>query len=193
MSLAYSMPPFIHEAEYLAGEPLATERHEYVQGRIYAMAGSSKRHNRIAGNIYRALMSEPSECVAYISDMKVRAEKSHSYYYPDVVVGCNEEANEYFLEQPCLIVEVTSDSTLRKDYLEKALAYQSIAALQMYLIVAQDKVLVDVLRRGTEGDWELSQVDDLRAEIELPCPVMRLSVGQIYAGVVDITLTPLSR
>ena len=135
-------------------------------------------------------MSEPSECVAYISDMKVRAEKSHSYYYPDVVVGCNEEANEYFLEQPCLIVEVTSDSTLRKDYLEKALAYQSIAALQMYLIVAQDKVLVDVLRRGTEGDWELSQVDDLRAEIELPCPVMRLSVGQIYAGVVDITLTP---
>ena len=53
MSLAYSMPPFIHEAEYLAGEPLATERHEYVQGRIYAMAGSSKRHNRIAGNIYR--------------------------------------------------------------------------------------------------------------------------------------------
>lgn len=50
-----------------------------------------------------------------------------------------------------MLVEVTSDSTLRKDYLEKALAYQSIATVQMYLIVAQDKVLVDVLRRGTEG------------------------------------------
>lgn len=52
----------INEADYLIAELQALERHEYVNGRIYAMAGASKRHNRIAGNIYRALMSVSSSC-----------------------------------------------------------------------------------------------------------------------------------
>lgn len=183
MSLAHVLNPIIDEKDYLAGELQTSERHEYVQGRVYAMAGSSKRHNRIAGNIYRALMTQPSDCTAYISDMKVRAAKANSYYYTDVVVGCEDEKDEYYLESPCLIVEVTSDSTLRKDYLEKALAYQSIAALQRYIIVAQDKVLVDVLSRTAEGSWELSEFDQLEAELVLPCPSMTLTLQQIYEGI----------
>ncbi|TXH68300.1 MAG: Uma2 family endonuclease [Thiothrix sp.] len=173
----------INEADYLIAELQALERHEYVNGRIYAMAGASKRHNRIAGNIYRALMDNASSCTAYISDMKVHSEKYHSYYYPDVVLGCDsDETDDYVLEKPCLIVEVTSDSTLRKDYLEKSLAYQAIPSLQAYLIVAQDKVQVDMLTRGKDGSWELQQFNELGLELSLPCPVMSLSVATIYNG-----------
>lgn len=189
MSTAVScFSQLMSEAEYLNAERLASERHEYVQGQVYLMAGASKRHNRIAGNIYRALMDTTSDCVAYISDMKVHSEKYHCYYYPDVVLGCAaDETDDYILHQPCLVVEVTSDSTLRKDYLEKSLAYQAITSLQCYLIVAQDKVQVDMLVRDTESVWELRQFYDLEAELNLPCPPMTLLVGAIYQGV-DLTL-----
>jgi Uma2 family endonuclease len=174
---------WMNEADYLVAEQQATERHEYVNGRVYAMAGASKRHNRIAGNIYRAVMVAGSPCTAYISDMKVHSNKYHSYYYPDVVVGCDSnETDEYVLENPCLIVEVTSDSTLRKDYLEKSLAYQAISSVQAYLIVAQDKVQVDMLTRASDGSWELQQFNELDAELNLSCPLMMLSVAAIYAG-----------
>jgi len=174
---------FIGEADYLTGEQQATERHEYVKGRVYLMAGASKQHNRVARNMYRALMANLSPCTAYISDMKVRSEKYQCYYYPDVVVGCEaDEASDYILEKPCLIVEVSSDSTLRKDYLEKSLAYQAIPSVLVYLIVAQDKVQVDMLTRASDGSWELQQFNELEAELSLPCPAMVLSVAVIYEG-----------
>jgi len=89
------------------------------------------------------------------------------------------------LEKPCLIVEVASDSTIRKDYMEKSLVYQSIAALQAYLVVAQDRVQVDMLVRLEDGSWGLKKFDRLDDEIELPCLGMVLSVADIYCGVLD--------
>ena len=178
---------YISEHEYLEGEKLSSERHEYVDGQVYLMAGASKRHNRIAGNCYRAFMDAGnSQCEAFMGDLKVRASKQRkTYYYPDVVVGCAEDddADNYYLEKPCLIVEVTSASTLRKDYLEKALVYQSIPSLQAYLIVAQDKPQVDMLVRDTDGGWALQQFDQLQDEITLPCLEITLGLADIYAGV----------
>lgn len=176
---------FVSEADYLTGEQQATERHEYVNGRVYAMAGASKRHNRIAMNcvVQMTLAARNSPCTVYASDIKVHATKHHSYYYPDVVVGCeSDETSDYVLEKPCLIVEVSSDSTLRKDYLEKSLAYQAMPSLKAYLIVAQDKVQVDMLVRDVEGAWELQQFNELEAELSLPCPSLSLSVASIYEG-----------
>lgn len=175
----------ISEADYLASERQATERHEYVRGQVYLMAGASKRHNRIAMNcvVQMTLATRNTACNVYASEVKVHSEKYHCYYYPDVVVGCEpDEASDYILEQPCLIVEVSSDSTLRKDYLEKLLAYQTMPSLQAYLIVAQDKIQVDMLVRSADGLWELQQFNDLAAELNLPCPLMSLQVATIYEG-----------
>jgi Uma2 family endonuclease len=174
----------ISEQDYLAGEKLANERHEYVDGQIYLMAGSSKQHNRIAGNCYRAFMAGgDGRCEVFIGDIKVRVKGRTAYYYPDVVVGCAaEESDAYYLEQPCLIVEVSSDSTIRKDYLEKSLAYQSLASLQAYLIVAQDKPQVDMLLRNTAGGWVLQQFERLEDDFRLPCLDLTLNLTTLYAG-----------
>ncbi|WP_020557971.1 Uma2 family endonuclease [Thiofilum flexile] len=185
MPLAYDLPP-ISEDDYLARELGANERHEYVAGQVYLMAGSSKNHNRIALNIasYFNQLTRGSSCQVYASDMKVRIKERNSYYYPDVVVSCdNNDNNDYFLDYPCLIIEVTSDSTLRKDYLEKSLAYQSISSLQTYIIVAQDKYQVDILRRNAKGYWDLSQMTGLEQSIELPCPISHLSLQEIYQDI----------
>lgn len=66
-----------------------------------------------------------------------------------------DELDDYCLEKPCVIIEITSEPTLRKDYIEKSLAYQSISSLQAYLVVAQDKSQIDMLFRSKEGDWQL--------------------------------------
>ncbi len=77
-------------ADYLAGERESDVRHEYVDGQVYAMAGASDRHNRIAGNIFSRLNESlvDDQCEPFISDMKMMVSPV-LYYYPDVVVTCD--------------------------------------------------------------------------------------------------------
>nr|CAA6827989.1 MAG: Unknown protein [uncultured Thiotrichaceae bacterium] len=77
-----------------------------------AKSGPSKHHNRIAGNFYRLLMAGNSGCDVYLSDIKVRIRERNIYYYPDLIVGYEpDDTDDYYLENPCLIVEVLSDPT----------------------------------------------------------------------------------
>lgn len=179
-------PAYISEQEYLEGEKFAEERHEYVDGVAYAMAGASRRHNSIAFNIafQLRLASRDKPCDIHLSDVKARAQRSKAYYYPDVIVSCEQdEADEYYLEKPCLIVEVTSQATQWKDFTEKAVAYQKLASLQVYLIVAQDQPLVTMYYRDEESGWEVARFDDMGQSLTLPCPDSTLTLAEIYEGI----------
>lgn len=141
------------EAEYLEGEKNADIRHEYIDGRIYAMSGAKAAHNRIAGNIFAELRShlKGKPCQPYTADMKVRI--GSKYFYPDVMVDCSELPDEsYFTETPVLLVEVLSRSTRRMDETVKRAAYMQIPTLQEYLLIEQDFVEVTVMRRREQ--WQ---------------------------------------
>jgi len=117
--------------EYLEGEKESPIRHEYVNGYVYAMAGASDRHNRIALNIASRLNQLLIEgpCEVFISDMKLRV-SPNVYYYPDVVVCCDSPPlDAYVRSQPVLIIEVTSPTTQRIDHHEKLLASQHISGV----------------------------------------------------------------
>lgn len=177
---------YISETEYLEGEKLAEQKHEYVNGKVYAMAGASRRHNQIAFNIafHLRLASQNSPCNIYLSDIKARVQRSKAYYYPDVMVSCTQDdADEYYLETPCLIVEITSKSTQWKDYAEKLIAYQKLASLQTYLIVEQDQPLVTQYYRDAESGWQVARFDQLDQTLTLPCPEMTLALAAIYEGI----------
>ena len=183
---------FISEADYLQAEKLTDIRHEYVHGCVYALAGASLRHNDIALNTAFALRSAALAipCRVNVSDIKVCAAKSKAYFYPDVVVSCEQEsADAYYVEQPCLLVEVTSTSTAWTDQHQKVIAYQKLAALQTYLIIAQDRPQVTVYYRDAEGAWDVAFYDQLEQSIPLLCPFTKLKLADIYAGV-DFTQTP---
>lgn len=183
---------FISEADYLQAEKLTDIRHEYVHGCVYALAGASLRHNDIALNTAFALRSAALAipCRVNISDIKVCAAKSKAYFYPDVVVSCEQEsADAYYVEQPCLLVEVTSTATAWTDQHQKVIAYQKLAALQTYLIIAQDRPQVTVYYRDAEGAWDVALYDQLEQSIPLLCPPTELKLADIYAGV-DFTQTP---
>ena len=147
---------FISPQDYLLGENDRAdgEKYEYVNGEIYAMAGASRGHNRVAGNFFISLSLhlKGSRCEVFQSDMKVGIETlgDTRYYYPDVQVTCEEETATYYNTSPCLIVEVLSDATARKDRTEKLAAYRLIPALQEYVLCSQEVPHIEIYRRSSE-------------------------------------------
>lgn len=165
-------------AEYLEGESHSQVKHEYVRGRVYAMVGASKAHNRIALNIGytldRHLRGGP--CSVFVSDVKVRI--GEIFYYPDVSVTCSPADTEpFFNSEPSLIVEVLSATTEAVDRLDKRLAYQSLPSLREYVLVSQDRRQVELYRRQAQG-WDLEVFlagDTVRLEsIEFELPLAEI-------------------
>lgn len=182
MALNYQQR-FISEQEYLEGERLSAIRHEYINGDVYAMAGASKNHDRIAGNVFRKFGNhlENTPCEPFSSDMKVKVGKD--FFYPDVIVVCDDKTeDDYYTESPIIIVEVLSRSTRRTDQALKRLAYQNLPSLQEYVLIEQDFVDVEICRRERHWQSEHYYLGDevCFAAIDLP-----LSVEAIYARVVN--------
>jgi Uma2 family endonuclease len=166
MSTVTNLEP-ISIDDYLRQEELSGTRHEYVKGVVYAMVGGTARHNLITGAIASALRShlKGTPCSVFMSDMKVQT--SEIFYYPDVMVVCDPvDPDSLYQTRPVLLVEVLSNSTESKDRLEKLVAYQSIPSLQEYILVAQDKVAIDIYRRNKDV-WQLESLtyhDQIRLE-----------------------------
>ena len=179
-------PAYISEQAYWEGETLAEIRHEYVKGKVFAMPGNSRRHNRIVLNVALALdlAEKSSGCSTTMLTVKVRVQGADAYYYPNVMVGCErDETHAYYLEKPCLLVEVNSKATAWKNFTEKVIAYQKLASLQAYLIVAQDQPLVTMYYRDAETGWEVARFDGLKQALTLPCPDCTLTLADIYEGI----------
>lgn len=141
---------FISIEEYLAGELLADTKHEYIDGDVYAMAGASKNHESIAGNVLAEIRQhlKNTPCRPFGSDVKVKVGKQ--FFYPDVMVVCEDNTdNPYYTESPILVVEVLSKSTRRTDETIKRTAYQSLPSVQEYVLIEQDFVDVEVCRRSS--------------------------------------------
>jgi Uma2 family endonuclease len=155
--------------DYLAFEERSPIRHEYVDGRIVAMTGSTQRHNTIAGNINSILRNhlKGGPCRAFIIDLKVHVSAANSFYYPDVVVACGKHADEsMFIAEPSLIVEVLSPSTASVDRREKFIAYRQIPSLREYMIVGTKRRHIELHRRNDAGSWDVLQfVNDDKLEL----------------------------
>jgi Uma2 family endonuclease len=169
--------------EYLEFENNSEFKHEYVGWHLYAMTGVTRRQSRISGNIF-ALLREAAKagpCRIHQSDMRVPTPDG-PVYYPDVVVACGEEPDDPYCEDtPCLIIEVLSPSTALTDRREKLLSYRRISSLQAYLIVEQDKALVERHYRDDSGAWQAEILSE--GGIPVPCPQgVELSLTGIYVS-----------
>ena len=184
MSALGARRPFISIEDYLAGEADGEQRHDYIDGQVYAMTGASDRHGLILNALAYAMTpaARRKGCQLFTSDMKVRvdiADKT-SFYYPELVLSCDPQDREtYFRRAPCLLVEVLSESTARVDRREKLLAYQTLPSLQGYLLVEQDLARVELYRRDI--GWRVQEVE--QGEVMLPCLDMPLSLADIYQDV----------
>jgi Uma2 family endonuclease len=148
---AHKLP--ITAAEYLEGELRSELRHEFVDGRVYAMSGASRRHNEIcldlAANLQAQLRGGPSR--TYIEAVKVQIadDIGEAYYYPDVFVACEpNDDDSHVVQHPKLIIEVLSESTARIDRSDKLTNYKRIPSVEEIVLIEQDWPEILVFRRS---------------------------------------------
>jgi len=144
--------------EYLEGEKASEYRHQYVDGEIFAMAGSSDAHASISINIAAHLKGQlrGSGCRTYIGDMKVKASET-KYFYPDILVTCDKRDSQqnYSKLHPKLLIEVLSPSTEAYDRGKKFEYYRQLDSLEEYALISQDDYHVDIFRKNQQHRWEL--------------------------------------
>ncbi|MFZ1570977.1 MAG: Uma2 family endonuclease [Thiolinea sp.] len=180
MPLAQSLSHLSIE-HYLQGETTSEIKHEYVEGQVYAMAGASINHNRISSNLLTAIAAQlPDACEVFTSDLLVKT-RVNRFRYPDLVAFCEQQqGNQQFLDNPLLIVEILSKSTRQQDKGIKRTEYLSLPSLQEYMLVEQDFVEVEVLRRSQGWKSENYYLGD---NFKLESINVELSVVDIYRKV----------
>lgn len=143
--------------QYLELEAKRSSKHEYIDGRAYAMAGTTDTHNAIIGNLFVAARNclRGSECRAYFTDIKVRLEERNCFYYPDLFVTCDPRDRETstYKRFPRLIIEVLSESTEAFDRGDKFHDYQTLSSLEEYVLVNSKRQQVEIFRRNEQGLW----------------------------------------
>lgn len=180
-------------ADYLEGEEVSPVKHEFVDGVVYAMAGASVNHNRIATNSVGAFYVQlrGQRCQVFNSDTKVRIRQSHStrFYYPDLSVVCRPNpGTDSYHDEPVVIIKVISESTRRVDEFEKRDAYLSINSLNVYILLETTTATAMVYRRIDIG-FATEIYEGIDTIIRLPEIGCSLNLAECYANVDFLPLT----
>jgi Uma2 family endonuclease len=176
-------------AEYLAMETVAEYKSEYYNGKIYALAGGTPDHSKIALNFGAELLRllEPKPCHVFNSDMRLFVERSGLYTYPDVMVICGKielvKNRNDTVTNPILLVEVLSESTRDYDRGTKFNFYKQIPTLQEYVVVESENPHVECYRRTRGDQWLIEMYDDLDATVTLESVACEIPLQRIYSKV----------
>jgi Uma2 family endonuclease len=187
--------PYFTVEQYLAIERSANDRYEFLDGEIYSMAGESWEHGTISGNFFAAIFAhlKGKRCQAQTKDTKVRSGPSPEgarqseglYSYPDIVVVCGEpefhDLKRDIVTNPKVIIEVLSPATENFDRGEKCRHYQMWnETLTDYLLVSQDKTLVEHFIRQADGLWSFQRYTKLDEEVVIASIECRVKMQDIY-------------
>lgn len=179
--------PKMTPEEYFAWEEQQLEKHEYINGEIYAMSGGSVNHGRIALKLAAMFDRhlENSGCMTGNSDIKINILNTNTYTYPDVSVTCDDrdKTTPHYFTYPCLIVEVLSASTEAYDRGGKFRLYRHNPQLKDYLLVSSTSIEVDLYHQKDNGEWSIInyQAGDV---IELKSIQLTWAIEQVYRGLV---------
>lgn len=179
----------ISPIEYLEMERLATEKHEYYCGEIYAMSGASIPHNIIATNCTVTLGNKlkGKKCRPYGSDLRIHIPKNSLYTYPDISIICGkvETIDKQFdtATNATVIIEILSPSTRNYDKGEKFTLYRDIETLQEYIVVDSEKISVEKYIRNKDGSWQFTEYKSLDQMISLDSVSVELKLSEIYEDV----------
>ena len=177
------------EEQYLEIERRAEYKSEYLNGEMFAMAGAKAPHNLLIANLIIELGQQlrPRRCPVFPSEMRVRVKPGGLYTYPDVIALCGEphflDLEQDTLLNPQVIVEVLSPSTEAYDRGRKFEMYQAIESLREYVLVASDRVHVDLYVRQPDGRWMRTSADSIDASLSLESVDAQLKLSGLYQNI----------
>lgn len=173
--------------EYFAWEEKQLERHELIDGRVYAMSGGTQNHSAIKLNIGSLIKAHlrGRKCSVFNSDLKVNILNTSNYTYPDLSVTCDDRdrENANYITYPCSIVEVLSDSTEAYDRGKKFEKYRRNPNLVDYVLVSSDEIAIDIYHKNEAGEWIIVSYRE-GDRVELKSIDLSLPIEQFYEGIV---------
>jgi Uma2 family endonuclease len=175
--------------DYLDVEASSEERHEYLDGQIWAMSGGTPRHSRVKTNLLLDLggLLGNGPCQVYDSDLRVRTLETGLATYPDLTVICGPLARHPedpdAITNPTLVAEVLSPTTEGWDRGGKFRHLGLAEALQQYVLLSQDEPLVEVYTRAGDA-WELRRYGPGQ-RVPLPSVGGELEVDPLYRNLPD--------
>lgn len=186
MALAQRHPVFTVE-NYLEFERNQPERHEFLDGSVYAMAGESISHSTICFNLYRITGNElrGKRCRGFSPNMKITVNDRGLFAYPDLAIVCGEpefyDNRKDVIINPTVIFEVLSPSTESYDRGEKFLRYSNfIETLEDYILISQDEFLIEHFSKKENGGWEKSEIRGSDAILKIDSIECEIFLSELY-------------
>ena len=178
--------------EYFALEEQSEVRHEFFDGEVFAMAGGTKSHNLIKGNMMVNIRAGVRQkgCRAYDESVRLAVQDDFHYTYPDIMVSCDpaDRRDPLLIRQPVLIGEVLSPSTADYDRSRKFNQYKKLASLRHYILVSQTAWVLEWFRRDDLGQWIYTVLSDPTDILEIADLNLRLPLAEVYE---DTDVAPL--
>lgn len=180
---------YITEQEYLTTERLATEKHEYFQGEIFAMSGASKAHNEIFTNALGELIIQLKgrTCRPYGSDFRINIPRNTLYTYPDISFFCSDpqtlDAEDDTATNPTVIIEILSASTRNYDQGEKFNLYREIDTLKEYILIDSQAIKVIKHSKNEDNSWLLVEYKSIEDVFFIKSIDVELSLINLYDNV----------
>ncbi len=177
---------FISIEEFIEMENKATEKHEYFQGEVFAMAGASDNHNEIFSNLFSELSVQlkGKTCRPYGSDKRLYIRENTLLTYPDISVYCNKSApfgkGEMTFVDPTVLIEILSESTKNYDRGVKFSLYRDIPTLLEYILVDSQSIRVEIFRLNESKHWELEEYKSLDESLFISALNVRISLRELY-------------
>ena len=184
LALVQTHPVFSGE-EYLKFERFAQERHEFLDGSVYAMAGESRKHSTICFNLYgiTGLQLRGKRCRGFSPNMKVATNEAGLFSYPDLIIVCGEplpydEVGDV-VTNPTVIFEVLSPSTENYDRGQKFLRYTNyIDSLEYYVLISQKKPMIE--HYSKKSGWNKSDIEGLESVLKLESVECEIILSELY-------------
>lgn len=189
MTVAVKPLKTITPDEYLKRERKAAQKSEYYAGEVFAMAGATPNHNRIARNVLTELNEglRGQKCETFGSDQRLYIKKNGLYTYPDVMAVCGriefDSRDKDSITNPVLIVEVLSPSTANYDRGGKFELYRDIPTFAEYVLIHQDKIHIEHHLRDDRGRWLLTEYKESQAELPFESVGLSIPLARVYERV----------
>ena len=177
------------EDEYLVLENEAEFRSEFYDGEMFAMSGASFPHNVLQINLIAELhlRLKGGKCKVFGSDLRVKVKRTGLYTYPDVVIACDPELEKKLgvetLLNPRIVFEILSKSTEGYDRGTKFQQFQRLPSVKEYVLVSQDRMVIERYVRRPDETWNLKTFDDPKGSFSLTTVKVRIPLADIYRGV----------
>jgi Uma2 family endonuclease len=167
------------------------DKWELIGGRVIrGMVGARWEHERIAGNVYAALLQglrdQGSNCRPFKETFWLKQRFMKLSVFPDVLVRCGKlEEKAISVDDPIVIFEVLSDGSRNRDTQEKWDYYRRLPSLMHYVLVARDKISITIKDRQGENWLERPALTEPADLLTLPALEFSMPVSEIYRDVID--------